>query len=171
MERIGKSLKRNAPEPDDIVLIEFGGNDCDFRWDEISANPGALHLPRTPLAAFGSTLQAIIDLFKSMSIKPILMALPPLEPGRFLDWISRGLDRANILSWLGDVQKIYRWQEAYSDTVVQTAMDNGLRVVNVRKDFLLADDYAGKFCVDGMHPNEAGHDSILESFLAYVRSA
>jgi len=78
------------------------------------------------------------------------MALPPLEPVRFLDWVSRGLDRANILAWLGDVNRIYRWQEAYSDIVVQTANANGLRVLNVRKDFLVSDNYAAKFCADGM---------------------
>jgi len=171
IDRIGKSLERDAPRPDDIVLIEFGGNDCDFHWDEVSADPAGIHLPKTPLASFGQAMQTIIDLFKSLDIKPVLMALPPLEPGRFLDWVSRGLDKAKILSWLGDVQRIYRWQEAYSDVVVKTAMDNDLRIVDVRKDFLVADDYAGKFCADGMHPSEAGHDTILESFLSYVRSA
>ncbi|PKL24451.1 MAG: SGNH/GDSL hydrolase family protein [Spirochaetae bacterium HGW-Spirochaetae-3] len=171
LDRIKKSMIRKAPDRDDIVLIEFGGNDCDFRWDEVSANPEGRHSPKTPIGQFGEALQAIIDLFKSIDVKPVLMALPPLEPARFLDWVSRGLNRANILAWLGDVNRIYRWQEAYSDIVVQTANANGLRVIDVRKDFLVSDGYAAKFCADGMHPNEAGQAVILESILSYVRSA
>lgn len=171
LDRIKKSLIRKAPQRGDIVLIEFGGNDCDFRWDEVSSSPESQHLPKTPIGQFGQALQAIINLFKSIDIRPVLMALPPLEPGRFLDWVSRGLSRANILAWLGDVNRIYRWQEAYSDIVVQSAHDNGLRVIDVRKDFLVSDSYASKFCADGMHPNEAGHQVILESILSYVRSA
>jgi lysophospholipase L1-like esterase len=171
LERIKRSLIRKPPVRDDIVLIEFGGNDCDFRWDEISASPGEQHLPKTPIGQFGEALQSIIDLFRSIDIRPVLMALPPLEPGRFLDWVSRGLDRANILAWLGDVNRIYRWQEAYSDIVVQTANANGLRVLDVRKDFLVSDNYAAKFCADGMHPNEAGQTVILDSILSYVESA
>jgi len=171
LERIKRSIDRRAPGRDEVALIEFGGNDCDFRWDEVSASPDEPHLPKTPIGQFGAALQAIIDLFKSIGVRPVLMALPPLEPGRFLDWVSRGLNRASILSWLGDVNRIYRWQEAYSDIVVRTANDNGLRIVDVRKDFLVSDGYADKFCADGMHPNAAGHEVILESLLSYVRSA
>jgi acyl-CoA thioesterase I len=171
LERIKRSMIRKAPARDDIVLIEFGGNDCNFQWDEVSASPDEQHVPQTPIGQFGQALQSIINLFKSVGISPVLMALPPLEPGRFLDWVSRSLDRTNILAWLGDVNRIYRWQEAYSDIVVQTANDNHLRIIDVRKDFLVSDGYAAKFCADGMHPNEAGHDVILESILSYVRSA
>jgi len=38
--------------PGTIALMEFGGNDCDFRWDEISRNPEGIHVPATPLADF-----------------------------------------------------------------------------------------------------------------------
>ena len=37
----------NSPalEPD-VVLIEYGGNDCDFNWDEVAKNPEADHQPQ-----------------------------------------------------------------------------------------------------------------------------
>jgi len=72
LERIKRSLVRKAPDRSDIVLIEFGGNDCDFLWDEVSAKPGEQHLPKTPIGQFGEALQAIIDLFRSIDIKPVL---------------------------------------------------------------------------------------------------
>ena len=32
----------------DIAFIEFGGNDSDFDWRAISADPSAKHLPKKP---------------------------------------------------------------------------------------------------------------------------
>ena len=34
--RLSEKLETLKPQ---IVLIEFGGNDCDFAWDEIADNP------------------------------------------------------------------------------------------------------------------------------------
>lgn len=169
-ERITKSVERNPIAENDIVLIEFGGNDCDFKWTEVAANPEREHLPNTPINIFGEKLQSIIDIFKKVNITPILMALPPLEPAKYFEWLSRDLNKENILKFLGDIHKIYRWQEAYSEIVVQTAKDNGLRIINVRKDFLISNNYSSKFCTDGIHPNEAGHDTILDSLLSYVHN-
>ena len=170
LDRIVRSIERTPPAKGDIILVEFGGNDCDYHWSEISAQPGATHQPNTPIDCFAGKMQAIIDAFRKFSIDPILMTLPPLEPNRYLDWISRGLNRENILRWLGDVNKIYRWQEAYNEIVVDAALKNGLRLINVRKNFLTADRFTERLCADGIHPNEAGHDTILDSFLGYVHS-
>ncbi len=167
--RMQQSTFRNQPKSDDIVLIEFGGNDCDYNWAEVSSDPLALHLPKTPMEQFSLTLQSIIDLFKGFSIKPVFMALPPLEPVKYFKWISRNLNPKNILGWLGDINRIYRWQEAYSDIVKQTASLNNLKIINVRENFLTCPDYSSKFCTDGIHPNEAGHEIILETLLSYVK--
>lgn len=168
--RIARSVERNPPAKNDIILVEFGGNDCDYHWSEISERPDDCHLPNTPIESFSGKMQAIIDAFRKYSIEPILMTLPPLEPNRYLDWISKGLSKDNILRWLGDVNKIYRWQEAYNEIVVDTAQKNGLRLINVRKNFLTNDRFTDSLCADGIHPNEAGHDTILDSFLGYVHS-
>jgi len=171
IERIARSIARNKPQEGDIVLIEFGGNDCDFRWDEISKTPDEAHEPKTPLALFGENLQAMIDVFKSLRTSPILMSLPPLEPNRYLEWISRGLSRVNILKWLDDVNKIYRWQEVYNDTVVDVARKNDLRLIDVRKRFLMSERYTSLICDDGIHPNERGHELLYSSFMDFVRTA
>jgi len=170
LERITKSVERNPPRKDDIVLIEFGGNDCDYNWAEIAAHPDAVHAPKTPMPLFAATLRNITDTFRSFGISPILVTLPPLEPAKYFNWISRGLSKENILGWLGDIHKIYRWQEAYNDIVVTFANDNRLRLIDVRKNFLVSDRYSTQFCADGIHPNERGHKTILDSFLSYVHS-
>ncbi len=170
LERISKSVERNPPQRDDIVLIEFGGNDCDYNWAEVSAQPEARHVPKTPMDLFAAKLRNIVDTFRSFDISPVLVSLPPLEPAKYFNWISRGLSADNILGWLGDIHKIYRWQEAYNDIVVTFANDNKLRLIDVRRNFLVSDRYSTQFCADGIHPNERGHQTILDSFLAYVHS-
>lgn len=168
-DRILRALDREPPSADDIVLVEFGGNDCDYSWREIAGNPDDHHEPRTPILVFGERLQAIIDSFRARHISPILMTLPPIEPNRYFGWISRGLNAANILQWLGDVNKIYRWQEAYNDIVTQSANDNNLRLIDARKGFLVSDRYESLICADGIHPNQRGHDVIYSSFMSYLQ--
>lgn len=169
-ERICRSLTRKIPEKNEIVLIEFGGNDCDFKWNEISEAPDIHHEPKTPFAQFSTTLQAIIDAFKSFNLSPVLMSLPPLEPNRYFEWISRGLNGNNIRKWLVDVNRIYRWQEVYSDTVVDLARKNDLRLIDVRKNFLLSDQYTALICDDGIHPNERGHEVIYSSCMDFLQT-
>ena len=170
LDRLTRSFERNPPDKNDIFLVEFGGNDCDYRWSEISDNPTGHHEPNTPIESFPGKMQSIIDMLRRFSIEPILMTLPPLEPNRYFEWISRGLSKDNILRWLGDVNKIYRWQEAYNEIVVDTAQKNNLRLINVRKNFLTTDRFTDRLCADGIHPNQAGHDTILDVFLGYVHS-
>ncbi|MBQ8641424.1 MAG: SGNH/GDSL hydrolase family protein [Clostridia bacterium] len=47
-------LRRRLTDPasDTAVLLEYGGNDCDYRWADISADPTAAHMPKTPLDSF-----------------------------------------------------------------------------------------------------------------------
>ncbi len=167
-QRIQRHLERNPPEPDDIVLVEFGGNDCDFHWEDISIAPQEHHNPNTPIEIFDNKIQSIINMFHSFNIDPVMMSLPPIDPDRYFKWISRGLNSSNILLWLGDVNKIYRWQEAYSNIVIEAAKKNSLPLANIRKWLLVSDHYTGLICKDGIHPNENGHEMICNAFLSYV---
>ena len=167
-ERIRRAVDLAGPNKDDIVLLEYGGNDCDFLWAEVAADPHSRHSPKTPIDQFGTILQSIIDFFQSLRITPILMSLPPLDPGKYFAWLSRDLNVETLRAWLGDIHRIYRWQEAYSDIIVETAIRNGLHMINVRREFLVSDDCSSMICTDGIHPNESGQESILRSVLSYV---
>jgi len=52
---IGRLAKEIAKGKPDIVLIEYGGNDCDFAWSEVAAAPGSPHEPQTVLASMPVT--------------------------------------------------------------------------------------------------------------------
>ncbi|HQD19925.1 MAG: SGNH/GDSL hydrolase family protein [Bacillota bacterium] len=145
------------------VFLEVGGNDCDFAWGEIAANPGSEHSPNTPLAEFRSAYRQIIEEIRRYGGKPVVLTLPPLEPNRFFNWVSRGLNRDNILSWLGDVDMIYRWQEMYNIEVMLLATKLDVPIIDIRGAFLKHNRYQDLICPDGIHPNSDGYSLIYKT--------
>lgn len=147
-----------------LVLIEFGGNDCDFLWDEISANPEGEHSPKTPLNIFSKTLKAMLDLVRSFKATPILMSLPPIDGELYFNHIcKKGGDGEQILKWLKDVKNIERVQQRYSDEVVEVAKETNTQLIDVRQAF---GGHEGFLCQDGIHLNEEGHSLMIESLIA-----
>lgn len=163
----GEVLKRKP----DIVLLEFGGNDCDFNWPEVAARPEGEHLPRTDYARFRELLAAEVNGLKRGGVSPVLMTLPPIDAEKYLKRISGGAAaaRANILKWLGSVTKLYWWQERYNSAIVGVAAETGAKLVDIRGAFLRRPDYQSLLCADGIHPNAAGHRVIAEGLVDYIR--
>lgn len=158
---IGERAPSLSAQQEGLAVLEFGGNDCDFLWDQVAANPKAKHFPATALDTFTSTYVQMIDTLRSNGLKPVIMSLPPLVADRYFDWITRnGLDRKAILSWLGDVQQIFRWHEGYDEAVRQVAVATSCPLLDIRRAFLEKSDYSDYMCQDGIHPNRAGHRLI-----------
>ena len=156
-------------KPCDLAILEYGGNDCDMPWDEISAQPEIEHLPKVPINAFSAQIQDMIDALVSCGTVPVLTTLPPLHHERYLDWVCRsGLSRENILRFIGDSHSIYRHHERYSLEISRLANENNCRIVDVRSAFLDYRDYQDLICIDGIHPNEKGQMLIREAFIEFV---
>lgn len=151
-----------------FIALEFGGNDCDYLWPAISEDPCKEHQPNTPLKNFEAIYAQIIDKLVEKRHRPVLFSLPPLEPYRYFSWISNGLNRDNILKWLGDIEFIYRWQEKYNNVVEKLAMAKQIPLIDIRSAFLKVKNYETLLCEDGIHPNEAGHSLILDTILNLV---
>ena len=161
--RSARDLEGMKPEErPDMVLIEYGGNDCDFDWEAIAKDPAAHHGPKTDISLFRDLLRSLIVRFSSARILPVLMTLPPLDADRYFSWVSRNSPdaAANILSWLGSVSKIYWWQERYNAAVLEVAAETGTHVLDIRSAFLREPDYREYLCSDGIHPNADGHALI-----------
>lgn len=155
-----------------MAILEFGGNDCDFLWNEVAASPDAEHLPATPIDSFSRMYGEMIDSLRSSGLKPAIMTLPPLVADRYFDWITRtGLDRGAILKWLGDVQQIFRWHEGYDFAVRKIAAAKACPLLDIRKTFLEKREYRDYMCKDGIHPNRDGHRLIEFSLEAYAALA
>ncbi len=152
-----------------VAILEFGGNDCDFLWDEVAARPEAAHIPLTPLDTFYRVYGEMIDALRAKGLKAAVMSLPPLVAERYLAWITRnGLDREAILRWLGGVEKIFTWHESYDKIVRKIAAEKDCQLLDIRKDFLALRDYREYMCNDGIHPNRAGHRLMEASLERYA---
>jgi len=156
----------------DLVLIEYGGNDCDFNWDEIAQNPEKEHKPRTDLNTFEKLLYETINLLTSNKVIPVLMTLPPLNAELYLKWVSKDnpLNEKNILKWLGSVTKIYWWQERYNSVILKIAQETQTKWIDIRGAFLQKPDYSEFLCKDGIHPNKKGHLLIADKITEYAKS-
>lgn len=162
-----------APQGADAVVIEYGGNDSDFLWNEVASTPDKKHLSKTDIAVFRQKLDCMVKGLKARGIQVILMSLPPLDADRYLKWISRGSRETSdsIMRFLGDVSRIYRYQEIYSNAVVKVALQNGCDLVDVRERFLRSEHFPDLMCADGIHPNERGQQVIVEAFVDYFSAA
>ena len=174
--RMGATVARGAellsqhlsPCPEDtVVLFEYGGNDCDYLWEAISADPHGQFLPKTPEEKYLATYRDMILYARSRGATPVIASLVPIDAEKYMRWISCGLNYENILSWLGDVSMLSRWQEHYSHMAEQLAREMDCPLLDLRRAFLTAHDFKNLLCEDGIHPTPRGHariDAALEQF-------
>lgn len=156
-----------AGEP---VVLEFGGNDCDYDWAAIAGDPDGVYACKTPPEEFVTQYREALRLIRESGRRPVLLTLPPIHSVRYLDFICRdGLSRENILRWLGDVEAIHRWQAKYSDMVGRIAAEERLRVIDLRRVFLKdAHSPEELLCVDGIHPSRLGQGLIYRTLSAVL---
>ena len=168
VEMMEKDLQKGLTA--DVAILEFGGNDCDFNWKEISDSPTALHLPKTSAEQYEANIRRMIETAKKAGMEPILVNLPPVNAEGYLDFIVRhGLSKENILRWLGDTFQIYRFQERYSMILTRVARDCGCRLLDIRSAFLnVWNCTTSLFCRDGIHPSTDGQRLIGEAILSQI---
>jgi len=151
------------------VLMNFGGNDSDFLWQEISAAPDELHKPKTPIDIFEQTYLQLIERVRKCGFTPILLNLPPVDHSRYFAWISREQNADNILKWLGGSSEfIYRWHEQYNVAVHKIAQSADVMLIDIRSAFLECRSYCGFLSDDGIHPNEKGHLMLSQNLLRQI---
>ncbi len=167
LPRLKKDMTKEKP---DVVLIELGGNDCDYKWDQIAANPKADHKPATDIKLFENALETLSGSLKTQSIQAVFTTLPPLDPDRYLKWVSRNSSEAasHILEWLGSVSRIYWWHERYNSAVIKAARNTGAALIDLRTAFLGTVDFRNYICKDGIHPNKEGHMLICSTISEYL---
>lgn len=154
-----QTFSKNKP---DVVIFALGGNDCDFNWDEVSKSPHATHCPKTEINQFSRSLAEMAETVKNEGKRPLLMNLVPLDPDNYFNWISHNdeMRKKNILTWLGNISKIYWWQERYNSAVQQISKSRNIELIDVRTEFLKKYDFRDYLCEDGIHPNDSGQQLI-----------
>lgn len=153
-----------------LVLIEYGGNDCDMDWAAVAAEPEGEHRPKTLPEKFEESLRAMAELVRSRGGVPVLCTLPPLNAERYLQWVSRGLSQENILKYLGGAAaRIYRWQEFYSSMALRLSSELRCLCLPVREYFLQQMVSQDVHSLDGIHLNELGHKMLAEAALGAIQ--
>lgn len=163
-------LEKKLPEfdRDTTVLFSFGGNDCDYDWQAVSEHPTAEHLPHLPEREFISSYVDAIRAAQKSGAQVVLNSLVPLDENRFFAHISKDRSAENILSWLGDVNHLYRWQEYYNSLVCSLARSFGCRMIDLRQKFLQVADFRTLLSDDGIHPSQKGHTLIHKSIASVI---
>lgn len=166
-----RSLERQGPcSEDTLVVLEYGGNDCDYNWAEIAANPEGTFLPHTPEKAFLAGYRNAVEMARRKGAQVAMLSLIPIDAEKYFSWISRSLNKENILRWLGDVSMLSRWQEYYNHLVEGLAKSMGCPLIDVRRDFLMSHQFGSLLCDDGIHPTPAGHDLITGHIASFFQT-
>lgn len=168
-----KSFQRNIDMLDnpnvEYVVLEFGGNDCDFKWQEISDNPDIEHSPNIEINEFIKMYTDIIQMIKSKNKRPVLLSLPPIDSQRYMNKLSKNLNKENILKWMNNnIYFLTNWHERYNIEVFKLAINNNISIIDITSKFLEQKDYSCFLCEDGIHPNERGHKLISEAIQEHI---
>lgn len=148
-----------------LAVLEFGGNDCDHDWASISSDPEGEHTSKTSPEAFYALYREAIALVRRHGMTPLVLTLPPIHSEAYLSFICRnGLSRGSILRWMGDAERISRWQESFSDLAARAAYAEGARLIDLRAAFPKEQDLIRPLvCDDGIHPSRLGQWLIFRT--------
>ena len=151
----------------DMVLMNFGGNDCDFNWSSIAESPMGIHAPNTEIGEFSSTYGRIVDHVKARRRLPVLSTLVPVQKDKYIDYICRrdNLDRKNVNLWMENNSiDLDSLQGTYSDAVRSVAASREIPVLDLRSAFLSQGNPDAFMSEDGIHPNARGQKLISACF-------
>jgi len=165
----------------DYTLLKFGGNDCDYHWDAIAAEPERIHHPFTPLTEFMLKYEKLVNNIRLLGSYPIILSLTPVEPQKYFRHITRNLSesgRRNVLEWLGGTPNfISEWHEMYNIKLMALATQLGVPVIDITSPFYSKPAYGKMLCEDGIHPNLEGQQLMasalcksLSNILSSVKS-
>jgi len=153
------------------MFLMFGGNDCNYDWDAIAKEPNREHQPACSLELFREKYTALITEIKRDGIMPVLLSLPPVNANRYYHEICKKRSEKAIRFWMNsDIDYIRRWHEMYNLAIFNIGLDFEIPVFDITSPFFAqrnADDY---LCLDGVHPNAAGHQLIADAICRHVES-
>ncbi len=152
-----------------LCVLEYGGNDCNMDWEEVSKNPDQPPRAKVELSVFSQKLEEFIQKIEQKGMKAMLITPLPLHAEKFFNWVCQGLDRDAILKAIGEVQNIYGWQERYANAVRNVAAKTKTPLLDLRDAMLANKEYPNLVCRDGMHLEDAGYRFVADTLLRRMR--
>lgn len=162
VQRLDEDVIREKP---DIALLEIGGNDCNFHWDEVAAGKDAGdHVPIVPLDRYLNNVREMVVRMQEVGIVPIVMNLLPLDPVRYYGHIF-SLHGSGPAHWICRCGGIEHWHGMYNRALGQLLQTLTVRTIDIRTEFKRAADLATLISDDGIHPTAAGY-RVMASTIA-----
>ncbi|MCM3364627.1 MULTISPECIES: SGNH/GDSL hydrolase family protein [Bacillaceae] len=156
MKRLEKDVLSEEPN---YVLLNVGGNDCNFKWQEVAENPDSNHDPIVPINQYIENIGNMVAKMKQSNITPILLTLPPLDPVRYYKFIA---DRygTTISHWISCCGGIEHWHGLYNFHLNNLIEQLNLPSIDVRTALIKAGNIADFISDDGIHLNSAGYKKM-----------
>ncbi|MFC7394559.1 SGNH/GDSL hydrolase family protein [Scopulibacillus cellulosilyticus] len=166
LKRLDKDVISEKP---DVVLIQIGGNDCNFHWDEVAKHPEDNHEPIVPLDRYLNNVKRTIERIKGIGAVPVLSTLLPLDPKRYYEYISR-INNKSIAQWIAACGGIEHWHGMYNRALKQLIKSEDILSIDVRTAFKESDDLSVLLNDDGIHPSPKGYTAMAKIFKRGLRN-
>ena len=153
LSRLDKDIIKEKP---DYVIIGVGGNDCDFKWNEVAADPMEEHQAIVPLERYLENMKKIIMNLQQQSIVPVVLTLPPLEPVRYYHTIAKqyGSSAGHWISTLGGIE---HWHGLYNRSLRKMIAELKVNMIDIRTAVKYAGDLLDLMSEDGIHLTSSGY--------------
>lgn len=158
MKRLEKDVLSEEPN---YVLLNVGGNDCNFKWQEVAENPESDHDPIVPINRYIENIGQMVTKMKQSNITPILLTLPPLDPVRYYKFIA---DRygTTISHWISSCGGIEHWHSLYNLQLNKLIEQLNLPSIDVRTALKKAGNITDFISDDGIHLNSEGYKKMSD---------
>ncbi len=153
VERLSSDVLAAHP---DIVLIEIGGNDCNFHWDEVAKRPDETHESIVPLERYVDNIRALAARIREGGAQPVFMNILPLDPVRYYRHIYSAYGKS-IAHWIALCGGIAYWHDMYNQNLVRLLSSMGVKMIQVREEFEQSGNPAELISDDGIHPTVSGY--------------
>lgn len=160
-----EAKKQNSKEDAEknIAIIELGGNDADFVWEDVCASPEEFHISKTEPKEFSEILTKTMQSLQNAGFKVFVCSLFPINSKRYFDNVlTKKYDGEKILLFLkGDRENLYRHQESYNNILSKCVAEANATLIDFRSPLLLKTNFLEYLSDDGIHPNEKGQEFIF----------
>lgn len=169
VQRYVQSITDDQPN---LAVFCIGGNDADYDWKSVALSPNGNHSANTDLDAFENMLQDNITMLQNKGVTVALTTLLPVDSQRYFDNVICALaDGKQVMRFLnGDLSNISRHQQCYNDCILRVAMRNNCKIIDLRREFCLKNNYLDYMCEDGIHPNAQGQTLMAQAVARYIDS-
>ncbi|WP_100488205.1 SGNH/GDSL hydrolase family protein [Sporolactobacillus pectinivorans] len=158
VERLDKDVLQLHP---DLVLINIGGNDCNFRWDQVAQLPEEEHVPIVPLNRYLSNIKQIVRQISASGAVPVVLSLLPLDPARYYHSLMEHYSHS-IGHWISCCGGIEHWHGMYNRSLKEMVHSSGIPSLDIRSAFKSKGDFSDLINEDGLHPTAKGYAVLAE---------